>query len=74
MIWSNGSLDPSYTENFETMNPLGGSELMMSGVKGVDSMSSNHLLTELGGPLFVRPPMGCCAGRWGSWSVMIGAT
>ena len=46
---------------------------MMLGVKGVDSISSNRLLTESGGPLLVRPPIGCCAGRWEDRSMMTGA-
>ena len=35
-------------ENFGTMNPRGGSYLMMRGLKGVESMSSKRLLIEPG--------------------------
>ena len=63
MIWSNGSLDLSYVKNFGTMKPLEGLYLMMSGVKGVEKMSSNRLLTEPEGPILIRPPTGCRASR-----------
>ena len=55
------------------MNPLGGSQLMMSGVKGVENMSSSRLLTEPRGPLLAKLPTCCCDGGWGSQSVMTGA-
>ena len=45
---------------------------MMLGVKGVDSISSNRLLTESGGPLLVRPPIGCCVGRWEDQDMPLG--
>ena len=48
-MWSKGSLDPSYVENFGTMNPRGGSYLMIRELKGVESMSSRCLLIEPGG-------------------------
>ena len=44
----------------------------MWGLKDMESMSSSHLLIELG-PLLTRSPTGCCTGGWGSQSVMAGA-
>ena len=49
MMWSNGSLIPSYIVNLGTANPLGDSLLIIWGLNDVESMSSNYWLIESGG-------------------------
>ena len=48
MMWLNGSLVSSYIVNLGITNSLGGLYLMIWGSNGVESMSFNHWLIELG--------------------------